>query len=168
MQDTFAENNYVESKALYDDVCQSSSNLVNNFQDFIIKRPEESPLFKYWSNVLKLIQLLRDIIRADQTGNWILHINTVKKLFPIFIIFDRTNYTLWCSLYLQDILNLEKTKPELYAEFLAGIFTVKRSFASFTPVTTDQSLEQTTNRSQKSSSGIIGLTKKRIYCNMEY
>ena len=68
--DTFAENNYVESKALYDDVCQSSSNLVKDFQDFIIKRSEESPLFKYWSNVLKLIQLLRDIIRADRTGNW--------------------------------------------------------------------------------------------------
>ena len=103
------------------------------------------------------------MIRADRLGDWLLHVNTVKKLLPIFNIFDRINYTRWCSLYIQDILKLPDTKPELYEKFLSGQFTVNRSSIPFTSVGTDQALEQTINRSQKSSSGTIGFTQKKEY-----
>ncbi|KAL7296570.1 hypothetical protein TKK_0010001 [Trichogramma kaykai] len=49
------------------------------------------------------------------------------------------------------MISLPTQKPELYDEFVKGNFTVKRSPANFTSVGTDQALEQTINRSQKSS-----------------
>ena len=156
VQDLLAENNTEESKVIYKDFCTKNSQILMDFRSFVIKRSEQSPLFKYWSNVLTLIQLLRDIIRADRQGNWILHKNTVKKLLPIFMLFDRTNYVRSYSLYVQDIFVLEEKKPELYREFLKGNFSVKRSHVPFTSVATDQGLEQTINLHGKSSSGFIG------------
>lgn len=59
------------------------------------------------------------------------------------------------------MLLLLQTHPTVYNEFLSGRFIVKQSDSSFTSVVTDQALEQTINRSQCSSSGIIGSTRKK-------
>lgn len=90
-----------------------------------------------------------------------MHLNTVIKSIPIFIVFDRTNYARLCSLYLQDVIHLDKTKTQLYAEFIDRGFTIKQLPVSFTSFAGDQGLEQTINRSQKSSSGINESTKKK-------
>lgn len=95
LQEAFAEANFIEVKALLKTFNQESSIFLQNYENYVTKRSAESPLFKYWSNVLILIQLLRDLIRADRSSNWTLHLQTVKKLLPIFRIFDRTNYTRW-------------------------------------------------------------------------
>ena len=131
------------------------------FHDFIEKKCKESELFRYWNNVLILISLMHDLIRANRTGNWRLHMKTIKKLQPIFHIMDRVNYSRWCALYLEDMETLEETAEEVYLQFMNGRFTLKRSQVPFTSVATDQALEQTINRSSKSTAGVIGITKKK-------
>ncbi|OXU30012.1 hypothetical protein TSAR_009479 [Trichomalopsis sarcophagae] len=64
-------------------------------------------------------------------------------------------------------LRIEPIVRELYNQFVAGNFTVKRSSVPYTSVGTDQGLEQTINRSQKSTLGIIGATQKKEY-NLTY
>ena len=128
-----------------------------------LRKSEESNLFKYWTNVIALVQLVKDLVRADRSGDWLLHVETVKKLQPIFHVFDRSNYDRWSSIYLQDIFLLPEVAPDLYEKFLEGRFTVKKPNVPFTSVGTDQALEQAINRSKKSSSGIIGSTKKKEY-----
>lgn len=134
---------------------------MNEFHDFVSLRCTESESLKYWNNVLILINLMFDLIRADRTGDWQLHLRTTRKLIPVFLIFDRINYAKWCALYLEDMLMLEQRAPEVYEQFMRGRFTVKRSFAPFTSVATDQALEKTINRSSKSTAGIIGITRKK-------
>lgn len=73
---------------------------------------------------------------------------------------DRINYTRWSALYLQDILDLDKTHPEVYREFKEGKFTVKQTDTPLTSIATDQGLETTGNRSKKNASGIIGSTRQ--------
>ena len=55
------------------------------------------------------------------------------------------------------------TAPEVYQQFMAGQFPVKRKPGQFKAVAADMCLEQTINRSQKSPGGIIGSTKKKKF-----
>ena len=66
-------------------------------------------------------------------------------------------------LYLEDMLRLPETAPRIYQVFLQGQFVVKRTPGMFKAVAADQSLEQTINRSQKSSGGIFGSTRKKDF-----
>uniref|UniRef100_A0ABD2X8Y1 Uncharacterized protein n=1 Tax=Trichogramma kaykai TaxID=54128 RepID=A0ABD2X8Y1_9HYME len=138
-------------------------NLAELFNEFVKVSCSESELFKYWNNVLLLINLLFDLIRADRTGNWLLHLDTVEKLQPIFLIMDSTNYSRWSAVYLSDMQSLPQKAPEVFEHFMQGRFTVKRSNVPFTSVATDQALEQTINRTSKSSAGVIGSTRKKEF-----
>ncbi len=56
---------------------------------------------------------------------------------------------------------LPDTAPAVHESLLAGNFVVQRTPGTFKAVGLDLCLEQTINRSQKSSGGIIGNTKKK-------
>ena len=58
---------------------------------------------------------------------------------------------------------LPETAPGIYQAFLQGQFVVKRTPGKFKAVAADQSLEQTINRSQKSSGGIIDSTRMKDF-----
>ena len=107
--------------------------------------------------------MLKDLIRADREGNWSLHLYTVQRLLPLFAVFDQSIYLCLCSLYLEDMLKLEETAPEVYTQFLDGNLVVKRTPGLFKAVGADMCLEQIINRSQKCSSGIIGQTRRKQY-----
>lgn len=140
---------------------KNCSDLLNDFYAFVFSRCQESKMFRYWNNVLILISLVHNLIRADRTGDWNLHVKTLEKLLPIFHVMDRINYMRFCAVYVEDILALSEKSPEILEQMLKGKFTVKRSDNSFTSVASDQALEQAINRSSKSASGIIGSTKKK-------
>ena len=53
---------------------------------------------------------------------------------------------------------LPETAPEIHEAFLTGKFVVKRTNGRFKAMEADMALEQTIDKSQKSSSGIIGST----------
>ena len=58
---------------------------------------------------------------------------------------------------------LPETAPEVHRNFLAGKFVVKRSPGLFSAVGTDTCLEQTIDRSQKSTAGIIVSSKRKQF-----
>jgi hypothetical protein len=58
---------------------------------------------------------------------------------------------------------LPETAPVVYDHFMAGGFVVKRSSIPFSAVAADMCLEQTINRSSKTSGGIIGNTKRKEF-----
>ena len=160
LQENFSTNNMKECKYNFNDF-KKDDQLLTDFQNFISARCNESELFQYWNNVLILICLMHNLIRADRTGDWHLHLQTVEKLQPVFHAMNRVNYARWCSIYLEDMLMLEINAPEVYAQFINGRFTVKKSKIPFTSVGTIQALEQTINRISKSAGGVIGCTKKK-------
>ena len=55
---------------------------------------------------------------------------------------------------------LADTAPEVNQTFIAGRFVVKRTHEKFNAVGADMALERTINSAQKSSSGIVGNTKR--------
>ena len=102
-------------------------------------------------------------MRADREGNWDLHLHSVQAILPLFAGCDRINYLRWGSVYLVDMRQLPLNAPFVYQNFKAGKFSVKRTEGKFVAIGPDMCLEQTINCSQKSSSGIIGSTKKKQF-----
>ena len=58
---------------------------------------------------------------------------------------------------------LKHEHPDLYHQFCAGKFVVQTGVGKFKSVSPDMKLEQTINRSQKSSGGIVGETRRDSY-----
>lgn len=161
LQNCFQENEYEEAKSSLQNFDDSYQSLLNEFKKFVEKRSNESENFRYWNNVLNMISLMHDMIRADRSGDLQLTIKSIKKLQPIFCVMDRVNYTRWGAVYVQDMLNLEKDANEVYLQFMNGQHTVKKTTVPFTSVAPDQALEQTINRSSKGPGGFLGFTRKK-------
>ena len=104
---------------------------------------------------MKMVFILLQFIRAEQTGDWKLHISASTSMLPWFAIYDHTR---WWTVYLADIMQLESTHPNVYAEFLAGNFVVKTSQGMFNELSTDQALEHV-NKTGKVAGGLIGITR---------
>lgn len=161
------KNNFMENdldncrddcKYTFKQLQNSIKPLLDDFNNFIFMRSKESQLFRYWNNAATLISLMLDLVRADRTGNYKLHLETVGKCLPIFHCLDRLNYARWCSVYLGDMHRLKQNAPEAYDELCKGRCSINRSVVPFTSVATDQALEQSNNKFKKSPGGTIRIT----------
>ena len=75
-------------------------------------------------------------------------------------------YLRWCSLYLEDMQNLPETAPGVHQAFMEGKFPVQWTKGHFKAVGADMALEQTINKSQKGTSGIIDNSRKKQFVAM--
>lgn len=163
MRTKVAEKSHTESSSLlwgFQDTCNE---LMHDFDQFVLTNCQQSETYQYWNTFIHLMQNVQNLIRSDREGDWNLHLQAIQSLLPIFAAFDSTNYLRWCSLYFEDMQRLPETAPEVYQAFADGKFIVKRTEGRFKAVGADMALEQTINKSQKSSAGIIGSSRKKQY-----
>ncbi len=163
MKVSVSQKDDVKSRELLESFIDLCDPLFNAFQEYKDDMAKKSETFKYWDTFVSMVALLRDLVRSVKEGDWALHLHTIKAILPMFAAFNRTNYLRWCSLYLEDMQSLEEKAPDVYRHFVSGNFAVKRTPGRFKSVPADQCLEQTINRSQKSSSGVIGSTKRKQF-----
>ena len=62
-------------------------------------------------------QTFKNIVAADNEGNWALHVAIIQDSVSIFCEFDALNYLLYSSLYVAQIDVLEVTHLWLYCPF---------------------------------------------------
>ena len=137
--------------------------MFDDFEEFRSNKRKESETFLYWDTFIHMVRLAKDLVRADREGDWTLHIQSVEAALPYFAAFDSNNYLRWCTVYIEDMKMLPKTSPEVFNSFMEGKFVVKQSSVPFSAVATDMCLEQTINRSSKSTGGIIGNTRRKEF-----
>ncbi|KAK6182206.1 hypothetical protein SNE40_009938 [Patella caerulea] len=148
-----------ENKVDHLDLDVNAENVFKCFREFV----DRGEQLLYWDKFLIRVQILRNLIRSDRQGLWQLLLDTVQELQPVFAMLDCINFQRWSSLYLEDMRRLPKTAPEVREMFLKGKHVVKRNQRKFTAVAADMALEQTINRSQKSSAGFIGRTRENDF-----
>ena len=115
----------------------------------------------FFEQLLKMIQILKNLIAADRDGNWSGHLQAVQDRLPILSQTGSISYTRYGSIYLEMMRQLPQTHPQLYKEFSEGKFVVKTLNGNFNAVSPDMKLEQTIQRSKKSPGGVIGQTKQQ-------
>jgi hypothetical protein len=80
-----------------------------------------------------------------------------SKMLPWFTIYDHTNCARWALVYLADIRALPTIAPDVFNEFVAGRFLIKRTEGKFKHVATDQALKRI-NRIANVSGDIVVIT----------
>lgn len=132
------------------------------FEIFQINGAERSSQFAFWNTFLDAIYpVLRDLTRSNREGDWEMHLSAVQRALLLVFAFDRTNYKRWLPLYFEDSLTLRDKFPLIHADFLDGGFVEKLSKRKSSAVPMDQALESQYDKQEKSSSGIIGITRRK-------
>ncbi|XP_037043653.1 uncharacterized protein LOC119079700 [Bradysia coprophila] len=108
---------------------------------------------KLWIQYIEMVDLLRDFIRSERTGNWKLHLATVQKKIPYFIAAGHNNYAKSSQIYLKRMQQLEHSHPDVYKHFMSGHHVVRRSDRFWAGLSCDLTIEQTLMRAAKSRGG---------------
>jgi hypothetical protein len=111
-----------------------------------------------WIQYMEMVELLRTFVKAERTGNWQLHLSTLKQMLPYFTAAGHNLYAKSVYLYLADMQKLPTTNPELYEYFMKGYHVIRRSDRYWAGLSTDLVIEQVLMRSLKS---VGGLTRGR-------
>ena len=152
-KDPFTAKTYLNS-------CRRNEKLMNDFHSFIAHASDTSSMCKYLNGFVDSVNCIKVFIAADRTGGWEGHLEAVENLLPIFRGCDSINYLHYATFCLESMLRIPTDHPTIYEMFIKGYFAIKGSHRKFSGVSPDMKLEQTIQRAQKSSSGIIGQTRR--------
>lgn len=141
-------------------MCDAIATLQSELTRFQHDAQCKSQVFTYWNDYVAMVQLLLEFIKAERTGDWLLHLSATAGMTPHFFSMDRPNYSRWLPAYLADMNQLAKTHPDVHHEFMSGNHAISRSTKPFAQVWTDMALEQSINHDSKTSGGIIGISKR--------
>ena len=82
---------------------------------------------KLWLQYLSYVQVLKDFIRAERTGNWKLHLKSVHAMLNLFAATGHVHYAKCARLYYQQMMELNTTFPWVHSKFMnEGFHTVRR------------------------------------------
>ena len=122
---------------------------------------KKSPSFSYWDNALRLELLLLMYVRSIRTGDFELYKQSISKILGWCFILDHTHYARWLSVHLRDMVNLQKTHPDVYDMFMKGFFVVNKTNINFSMIGVDHNPELKT-KSLKKKGAHLSLTMKKI------
>lgn len=116
----------------------------------------KGPTSALWIQYFYLVNLVKQFIKAERSGDWELHLKTIQSMIPFFHAAGHTQYAKSCHLYLQDMYGLEQLMPtKEYESFTKrGFFTIRRSEKYWSGLWTDLTIEQTLMRMMKSRGGL--------------
>ena len=134
----------------------------SEFEVFQTNREKASNQFVFWTGFITIIYpVLQDLTCSHREGNWPLHLSAVQCALPLSFVFDRTCYKHWLLLYFEDYLSLPERYSSIHENFFQGEFVVKLTKRKGSAVPVDQALESKYSQQAKSSSGIIGITRRK-------
>jgi hypothetical protein len=99
-------------------------NKVTEFEDY---GKRASFTFGYWLPFLKAVDLLLNVLKAERTADFELHLECIQKLLPYLTAGGRHLYAKWVPIYLKDMLELKLMNPKMYQYLKRGNFVVKKT-----------------------------------------
>ena len=156
-----------ELRSLYDDLSDGKLNLEGAdapeclrkleklFLDYKISLSEKCRTAKLWLQFIDYVQILKDFIRAERTGNWALHLVSVHKMLNLFAATGQNNYAKCGRLYLHTMYDLPETHPWLHDQFMThGHHSVRRSDRYWAALSTDLIIKQVMMKAIKGRGGL--------------
>lgn len=122
-------------------------------------RQRKEELKKYrtarlWIQYMDMVNILQSFIRAERTGNWQLHLQTLGEMMPYLAAAGHNLYVKSIYLYLQKMFKLEQEHPATFRQFEAGMHVIRRSDRLWAGLSTDLVIEQVLMRSMKTNGGL--------------
>ena len=124
---------------------------------------------KLWIMYMKLIDIVRNYLRSERTGDWKLYLTTLQNMLPYFAASGHNLYTKLVYLYLQKMWKLEHSNLDIYSKFMDGFHVVRRSDRYWVGLSPDLVIQQVLMRSLKKTGGLTrgrGMTKTQrlVWC----
>ncbi len=115
---------------------------------------------------MEMVNIPRQFLKAERTGNWQLHLKSVREMLPYFAASGPTLYAKSAYIYLQMMLRLPETHPDVYKKFEEGFHVVRCSDRYWAGLSTDLIIEQVLMRSVKTHDSLTrgkGMTETQIW-----
>ena len=93
---------------------------IADMEDFIVSKQSDPP-FTFWKRYIDMVQLLLLFILAEREGNWNLHLETMRDMPAWMSIHDHMNHARWGIVYSVDMLQLEKSAPDVYEKLMGHL-----------------------------------------------
>ena len=166
-QEMLQDNNLIDLTKVYDslgkensilqtvDECESLQTL-NNMIYAESQRLSRNRTAKLWIQYMDMVSILQQFLRAERTGNWELHLITLRKMLPYFAASGHNLYLKSAHIYLQSMLQLPETNPDVYEAFMAGYHVIRRSDRYWAGLSSDLVNEHVLMRSIKSTGVLHG------------
>jgi len=124
--------------------------------DMKTKMSAESRTAKLWTRYIDYVQLLKLFLLAERTSNWYLHLKCIHDMLNVFAATGHNNYYKSCRLYLQLMLNLPNSHPQLHEMFASGgLHSVRRTEGRYWGgLSMDLIIEQCLMKSIKGQGGL--------------
>ena len=113
---------------------------------------------------MSMMDILRKFIRAERTGNWELHLQSIQAMLPYMAASGHNSYTKSGMLYLQQMSTLPTQHPNVLQHFSEGLHVIRRSNRLWAGLSSDLVIEQVLMRSLKTSGGLTrgrGMTENQ-------
>ena len=150
-------------------------NIVNLFDKYLkYLRVDNGSMSAFWVSYIELVELLLNLLRASREGNWPLHLASIRAIIPWCFAYDRTNYARYLPWYLDNMLSLPHTHPEVHRQLQAGGFSAQLGSENpFGKIPMDQTIEETINKDTQTPGGTKGFSTKagavrRFYITADY
>ena len=142
------DKDHVSSKTVFDEIRgdDKSRALIASFEEFKKRCADTSHQCHYWNFYVYIMDTIKNLVKADQQGDFLLHIKSVGDLLPIFLRCDGINYLRNGTFYWEQLKGLRHQHPKLYESLLQGGFVMKTKADSFNAVGIDMALEQSINK----------------------
>ena len=102
-----------------------SSNVLEKIKGYLKETAESvkisSRASALWVQYMSMINILRKFIRAECTGNWELHLQSIQAMLPYMAASGHNSYTKSGTLYLQQMSNLPTQHSNVYHHFRDGL-----------------------------------------------
>jgi len=109
---------------------------------------------KLWINYLHYVSLLKQLIRAERTADWELHLSSISQMVNLFAATGHNNYAKCARLYVEMMRELPTKHPSVYAQLSSGRHVAHRSKRTWSGLSTDLTIEQAMMRALKGRGGI--------------
>ena len=134
--------------------CASLSAVAQQLELIKFALKEQCRTARLWITYIELVDVLRKFLIGERTGNWLLHLEALHDMLPLFSATGHANYARSARIYLQQMHMLPQTHPWLYEQFLRGNHVIRRSDRFWAGLSPDLCIEQTMMRSGKSEGGL--------------
>ena len=108
-----------------------------------------------WIQFMRMVSLMRQFIKAERTGNWDLHLNTLIEMLPYYAAAGHNNYMKSTYIYLQNMFDLNNSHPNIDKLFRSGFHVIRRSDRYWVGLSADLVIEQEFMRNMKAAGGFI-------------
>ena len=109
---------------------------------------------KLWLQYMMMVDILRQFLKAERTGNWMLHLQALKRMLPFLAAAGHSQYTKSVHIYIQHMQKLEDCHPDVFDAFMQGHHVLRRSDRLWAGLSVDLVIEQVFMRSIKSAGGL--------------